>query len=202
MNPPKKINELFELVGFGVFQANSTSFALPSYIGSPDFVDMEYIFNHSGDKKISAWVRKIFERGDTIEDISVNISDLFNYIIRRFSDKWTRLIEAFVNATYNPIDNYNMEEQENIGSKITNTSGQDISTYGFNSSSATPTGKSSSSVVSEGKKSDNDRTLTRKGNIGVTTSQQMIESEINLRKNDLLDIIFLDIDSVLARSLY
>lgn len=32
-----------------------------------------------------------------------------------------------------------------------------------------------------------DRTLSRSGNIGVTTSQQMIESELNLRQQDLLE---------------
>lgn len=41
-------------------------------------------------------------------------------------------------------------------------------------------------------------TLERHGNIGVTTSQQMIESELELRKKSILDIIFANVDSVLA----
>lgn len=46
------------------------------------------------------------------------------------------------------------------------------------------------------------RNLTRHGNIGVTTSQQMIESEIELRKHNYFDIIFKDIDNILTLSIY
>ena len=45
-------------------------------------------------------------------------------------------------------------------------------------------------------------TLTRKGNIGVTTSQQLIESELELRKHDFYRIIYNDIDSVLCLKIY
>ena len=42
-------------------------------------------------------------------------------------------------------------------------------------------------------------TLTRSGNIGVTTSQQMLESEINLRNKYLLiEMIFKDVDKILT----
>lgn len=45
--------------------------------------------------------------------------------------------------------------------------------------------------------------LTRSGNIGVTTSQQMIESEHNLWKwNFFRDVVFPDIDRVLALQIY
>lgn len=46
------------------------------------------------------------------------------------------------------------------------------------------------------------RTHTRSGNIGVTTSQQMIESEIVLRNHDLDIIIYKDIDELLTSHLY
>lgn len=49
---------------------------------------------------------------------------------------------------------------------------------------------------------DTIRTLTREGNIGVTTSQQMIESELELRKKNLYDIIFKDMDKVLTLRIY
>lgn len=39
-------------------------------------------------------------------------------------------------------------------------------------------------------------TTERSGNIGVTTSQQMIESEIQLRKNHFLDLIYNDMDTI------
>lgn len=45
--------------------------------------------------------------------------------------------------------------------------------------------------------------LERSGNIGVTTSQQMIESEINLWKwNFFLDVVFPDVDKVLTSPIY
>lgn len=41
--------------------------------------------------------------------------------------------------------------------------------------------------------STSDRVLTRSGNIGITTSQQMLESEIELRKHNLINEVFKDL---------
>lgn len=49
---------------------------------------------------------------------------------------------------------------------------------------------------------DNYRDLSRSGNIGVTTSQQMISSELELRRNIVLNDIFNDIDKVLCLKIY
>jgi len=46
------------------------------------------------------------------------------------------------------------------------------------------------------------RDLTRHGNIGVTTSQQMLESELNIRAYRFFEKMFEDIDSVLALRVY
>lgn len=46
------------------------------------------------------------------------------------------------------------------------------------------------------------RTLTRTGNIGVTTSQQMIESEIALWQWNFFDMVFNDVDTVLTSPKY
>lgn len=48
----------------------------------------------------------------------------------------------------------------------------------------------------------NERTLTRSGNIGVTTSQQMLQSEIELRKWLYFNSVFNDIDTILTLSIY
>lgn len=48
----------------------------------------------------------------------------------------------------------------------------------------------------------NARELTRSGNIGVTTSQQMAQSEIELRKWLYYESVFNDIDNVLTLSIY
>lgn len=47
-----------------------------------------------------------------------------------------------------------------------------------------------------------DRTLSRHGNIGVTTSQQMINSEIELWQWDLFSGVFKDIDKILTIQTY
>ena len=44
--------------------------------------------------------------------------------------------------------------------------------------------------------------LHRHGNIGVTTSQRMIESELVLRKKNFFEIVFSDIDRLLTLSIY
>ena len=47
-----------------------------------------------------------------------------------------------------------------------------------------------------------ERVLTRKGNIGVTTTQQMMQSEIELWKWNFYRSVFKDIDSVLTLKIY
>ena len=47
-----------------------------------------------------------------------------------------------------------------------------------------------------------ERVLTRKGNIGVTTTQQMAQSEIDLWRWNFFRSVFSDIDSVLTLKIY
>ena len=97
------------------------------------------------------------------------------------------------------------------------------SLYGFNSTSAVPsdeangtsqsTDKETGTVTSNGTENGtNTRTdnlketitheLTRSGNIGVTTSQQMIESELELRKKQFYNIMIHDIINFLCLPIY
>lgn len=59
-----------------------------------------------------------------------------------------------------------------------------------------------SSSETENTTGDSTRTLNRHGNIGVTTSQQMIESELELRKKFFYEIIFKDIDNYMTLAVY
>ena len=61
---------------------------------------------------------------------------------------------------------------------------------------------SDSDVESSTLKHEGSRTLKRSGNIGVTTSQQMLQSEIELRKFNLFERMMEDVDKVLCQSLY
>lgn len=95
--------------------------------------------------------------------------------------------------------------------------------FGFNSTTGKPstksTGSSSSTNDSSGSTSGNEtvtlsgsdvddktgkiiRELTRQGNIGVTTTQQMLESEYEFRKHVYFDFVYETIDSVLTITIY
>lgn len=166
---------------------------------------MDYLLNRY-DRFMSPLFLRIKEHYENLTDTSSKIADI---IISKFLTNWDKLAIAIF-SDYNPIQNYKMVEQasrENTEQATTTNEEQVKNKYsGFNSTemsdvSASDTSGTISTDRSEtGQKATNE--LTREGNIGVTTSQQMIESEIALRKKNLLDIIYKDIDSVLFMSYY
>lgn len=104
----------------------------------------------------------------------------------------------------------------------TQNAGTDTSTYGFNTTTpAVPTGQSDTvgsseattketgtdtttdtGTVTDKGDSDIERTLERSGNIGVTTSQQMIEAERQVADFDFIQQIFADVDRILTLKIY
>lgn len=160
-----------------------------------DVLDLEYYINHSYDKYISLLTNKLYEDNET-----TYLSKLADVIILRFKDKWNKLWNAVVSSDYNPIENYSMIEDENVASKITSSSDNSNNIFGFNTTSddGIEQNKGSISGTTEGLFDDNHRQLTRSGNIGVTTSQQMIESEIELRKWNFYQSMMNDIDAVMC----
>lgn len=94
----------------------------------------------------------------------------------------------------------------------TNTTGNGTSNETTNGTTADTTSEdttqtntgteTNSGTDSETNKQDTTRDLTREGNIGVTTSQQMIDSEIKLRETKYWDLVFRDIDSLLCLSIW
>lgn len=75
-----------------------------------------------------------------------------------------------------------------------------------NMSNSTTYGRSDAENVDIKEQTDynnsENRTLKRHGNIGVTTSQQMIESELELRQKFFFEIVFRDVDHYLTLSVY
>ena len=174
----------------------------------------DFLYFHNSYSKIISFLYE-----EVVNNASL-MSVLISSIIERYKDKWNRLYNTLITQQYNPIENYSMEESEklklaNVDSVKSNSSdsGTANSTndnYGFNSITAQPATKSTASTsatstnnVDGTKTTDSDRTLTRKGNIGVTTSQQMLESEVILRNKYLFqDIIFKDLDDILMLDIY
>ena len=127
--------------------------------------------------------------------------DLMKRLITTWSGRrlssWERMAAA-LNAEYNPIHNFDRHEDytdtRNLTGgytdKVEGTDTQDVAAY--DASTLQP--RSKSSVDNTLTRSYNDGGNVRHeghlyGNIGVTTSQQMIEAEIGLRKTDLVELI-------------
>lgn len=111
-------------------------------------------------------------------------------------------------------------EQRNV--EVTTDADSNNKVYGFNSTSAVPQSETSNgstvttksdadkNVVTEtgtetGTRTETEtgnRRLTRSGNIGVTTSQQMLESEIKLWEWSFYETVFKDVDKILTSPLY
>lgn len=186
---------------------------------SNSLLDIDYLYRWSGYKSISPLVAHLLDSDGTMSSAGYNT--LAGIVWAHFGTPWTRSYNALV-AEYNPLNNYDMTEHEDneiIDDALTNVSGSSNSNktttnsthnvYGYNSSSATP---SESDSVSSGSDTDLDtnydntrtidRTLTRSGNIGVTTSQQMLESELALRVYRFFERVYKDIDSVLVLPIY
>jgi len=174
--------------------------------------DILYL-TRTGNKELSPYALNLYNFS-TINSVLTNVDEvdttkvvtsivqLYINVIYTFYEKWNAIFNS-LHSEYNPIHNYDMSEEEKVGSKISTSSDVKVGTYGFNSSTSVPQSDNNSSTVSEGNKEDNVRELTRKGNIGVTSSQNLIEQEIDLRtKHKMLEIIFEDLDSLLFSDVY
>lgn len=114
---------------------------------------------------------------------------------------WSRMLAA-LSAEYNPIHNYDRTDSETIsdtGSLFDTTTGSETtsggdtiteSRSGYNSDAFVDTDKSTSVLgssrttggsLTRGTSDSRTRSLTSAGNIGVTTAQQMITAEIDMR---------------------
>ena len=131
-------------------------------------------------------------------------------IYNRFAKKWKTIYDAF-NTAYKPLENYSMEEirtpdiTRTEDSTITTDTDSETSIDGFNSVGSNPSNDTignSKDIVDRDYTETGTETTTRSGNIGVTTSQQMLESEIKIRQYDFYKQIYKDIDSVLCLGIY
>ena len=142
--------------------------------------------------------------------------DIIKIIYNHFNEQWTKAYNVLMLSEYNPIENYSMEEHNyELGSVHTSNASSGTGKgkqervsgiYGFNSvgsnesdnESASSEHESSSNVTSDTSFDNRDTKRTRNGNIGVTTTQQMIESELKLRSIDLIKGYFSSIANYLT----
>ena len=197
---------------------------LNDFINSDNVVTLnqDYYLSHSNDKYVSPFVEKLYDDGKSATEITSFVASI---VYNRFGVKWKKIYDALM-TEYNPLENYSMEEERtpDLSFEETQNEKSDIKTEretsatnsykGFNASDPVVVNKTDGeeNVETSGAKLDNEvskttthtgsETLTRSGNIGVTTSQQMLESEFKVRQYDFYKMIYNDIDSVLCLSVY
>lgn len=130
----------------------------------------------------------------------------FRNMVGVWSEKWARTFlkwSEVLDIDYNPLENYDRQEEWTEKEKATNTligtitgntidngtNQQDVSAYndtGFEPSNKntinTSTDSTSTSNSTNSDTRSNKRTSRAHGNIGVTTSQQMLQSELDIAR--------------------
>lgn len=122
----------------------------------------------------------------TVEDKKFFHSQMLAWGDVRFLE-WQKAWDAYM-STYDPIANYNRIEHEQTildGSSTNDTT----TTAQVSPDSAETYYNTGKSTVDMDTTTDNTTTRNAEitGNVGVTTSQQMIQSELELRKNNFID---------------
>lgn len=206
-----KLNDFFPewATGKGIFHFLDNAGDMPwKDVLSENTLSFDYHGNNSGTKFPSPVVLYVMEEGQT----DTKRGYLANVIVTRFLKKWTKLWNTF-SLQYNPIENYSMTE-ENTGTENRDiwSKGESESTLqnninGFNSTDSVPSSDNTEGVNSSTHSNEtlsyNNRKMTRSGNIGVTTSQQMIQSERELWMYDFFkETVYKDIDRVLTLNIY
>ena len=163
-------------------------------------LDLDYYLNH-GQRSISPLYEQLINQQANNQDFNA-LNKLVDIIYLKYKDKWNRIYDAYIKSIYNALENYSMTEVEKTNTKVTSTDNTKGGSYGFNSDISVPVNDSNSTSVVEGNGEDNKRELTRSGNIGVTSSQQMLEQELQLRKYNFYEELFKDVNSVATLSIY
>lgn len=178
-------------------------------------LDVDYI-GHSGNKRISPLVEKFMGTDGTISE--PDILTIAKVIYQRYRVSWAKLYNT-LKLEYNPIENYRMTETEGGNSTTTSESASNgtgettvesnNNIFGYNSETGVPSDEGRSRSSSTDTTNTNgssatrqNRELTRSGNIGVTTSQQMLEAERNVWIWDFFEKVFNDIDKIICLEVY
>lgn len=218
--------------GNGIFNALSNlGVDLPwGELADATMLDIEYFGNHSGAKLSAPLVVNLLNGGDQLTEQQMEI--LARVIWTKFNRPWvhlwaTNVVEYNPIHNYNMTDQRELIRGESEARAIHDSS-VDTTAHGRTSeskdyvsglNSTDEIGKFSGRSVSEeggttgitgtGDRKDdsvkaaNEReTTTRSGNIGVTTTQQMLTAERDLWIWNYFDQIYKDVDSVLALTIY
>lgn len=160
-------------------------------------LDTDYVLEFSGSKRLSL-TSQYYNQLSTFT-METFIQNLANIIITKFKNKWEKLYLTLMNDL-NPLDNVSITEHKEINSKIESSS--NANTFGFNTTSDDGVPESIIKGETEGKKDDNYYDLSRNGRDGIRSLKDLTLDEIEILKNNLYNLIFKDIDSVVCMNIF
>lgn len=170
-----------KLTLIGLYNYNSSLF---ENLILPDGIDKETV------------IYNILGRGGEYEVIYADF-DFNKMMIKLISKKWNRTFQKWIDAlnlSYDPIYNYDrFEEFTDVNTSEESSSGEgntnnNISAY--DTSNLVPNSASESKQTASSNGTDTSKhTAHLYGNIGVTTSQEMLRDELNLAEWNLYDHI-------------
>lgn len=224
----KKLKEVMPIDSPGIFTMLAS--AVQGFdlwdVEAGEFIDLNYIGNHSGEKMVSPLVTSLMGENELISDDDV-LERLANLIYAKFGANWTKQFK-YLKTDYDPIDNYNLEEvitpdltttidaKQNAKVDTTlddNTTNRQV--YGFNSTDPVNATKDSNTQHStmEGSWDDNKQntiqkqqgtsTTKRHGNIGVTMTSELLTKDAQFWSNwNIWNTIMNDVDSILTLGIY
>lgn len=161
-----------------------------------------YFLSLYGNRKISSYIKTLYSRNLSQSEIDNQVRAI---IASRFEDKWSRLWELW-NKEYDPLQPFDITLTETSSDKLDTIKDKSTyidndSVYGFNSTEASPSDKSSGSTDREyARDITRGRDYSRKGNIGNITKQELVKQEREVLQYQIIDTIFKDIASVLVRA--
>lgn len=199
--------------------ADDASIQLPDWFTS-DFLssaDVEYIYQHAGERLISNMILKMYDTINKQLPTPHTENDVFDILIiqlgkilyNKYMFNWSKLYDAMF-ADYNPIQNYDSTEEITRSGddkvSVNTDNKQTAKVSAFNTATMQDNQEISNSGLASNNYSKTDYNskvkTTKYGNIGITSSQDMINQEIELRKHNFIEKIMIDIDNIWVSNLY
>lgn len=195
-----RVKELYTNANLGIFKILSSynyTFLPSTESDLITALDNMYYYGYSGEKNIAPVyfnIRHLYDLDpDQDQKTMNNLASIINVM---YSAKWNKLYNAMVES-YNAISNYDMEQVETPD--LENASTTENNTFGFDSTSTDGEPRDKKSYVNT---TTGTNTTTKVGRDGRVTAQKLLEQELNVRKNLFYELLFKDIDSILALKIY
>lgn len=201
----KRVNDTYKSEAVGIFkllQTQDFNFLPSEDDDLPIKLDTLYYYQHSGSKLLAPFYYKLYDKyyDATKTEAEINalvMTAMANSIAIMYGDKWQKLYTSLVASSYDALSNYDITEVETPDLTTTNTT--EDNTYGFDTTAEDGEPKDKRVYVSE---ETGMNTKERTGRDGKVTAQKMLEQELAVRENLFYEILFSDVDSMLALKIY